>query len=70
MIKILNMGGNMIKILTIWVVALCTVGMLSSCAHEEPAPGSASDPSAKKKQENSAGASVGVQQEGVSAEGR
>ena len=60
----------MIKILTIWVVALCTVGMLSSCAHEEPAPSSASDPSAKKKQGTSTGGAVEVQPEGINAEGR
>lgn len=60
----------MIKILTIWLVALCTVGMLSSCAHEEPAPSGASDPAAKKKQESNASGSVGVQQEGINAEGR
>jgi len=58
------------KILTLTLVALCTVGMLSSCAHKEPAPSTTTDTSAKKKQEGSTGGTVGVQPEGVNAEGR
>ena len=42
----------MIKILTSTLIAFCTVGILASCANQEPAPNSASQPSARKQQNN------------------